>query len=122
MPEIASIATTDAEIDASIRAARIFEKYDRQVASATYSSTTDSFLLNMEYGVSYSIPRRLLQGLRDAPPGDLRNIELLGRGTGLYWPALDVAHSVSGLLAGVFGSENWMSQLQLEVGRSRLYA
>ena len=122
MPEIASIATTDAEIDASIRAARIFEKYDRQVASATYSSTTDSFLLKMEYGVSYSIPRRLLQGLRDAPPGDLRNIELLGRGTGLYWPALDVAHSVSGLLAGVFGSENWMNQLQLEVGRSRLYA
>jgi hypothetical protein len=122
MSEIARVVTTDAEIDAAIQAARMFEKYDRQVACATYSSSTDSLLLRMEYGVTYSIPRRLLQGLRDAPTGDLGNIELLGRGTGLYWPALDVAHSVSGLLAGVFGSENWMNQLQLEVGRSRLYA
>jgi hypothetical protein len=46
----------------------------------------------------------------------------LGRGTGLYWPALDVAHSVSALLAGVFGSVNWMNQLELEAIRSRLTA
>lgn len=122
MPEIARVVTTDAEIDAAIRQARIFEKYDRQVACATYSGSTDMFLLRMEYDVTYSIPRRLLQGLRDANPSDLENIELLGRGTGLYWPALDVAHSVSGLLAGVFGSVNWMNQLASETARSRRYA
>ena len=76
----------------------------------------------MEHGVTYRVPRKLLQGLRDAATGDLHNIELLGRGTGLYWPTLDVAHSVSGLLAGIFGSENWMKQLELEVARSRRYA
>ena len=27
------------------------------------------------------------------------------------WPALDLAHSVSGLLAGIYGSEKWMSSL-----------
>ena len=41
-------------------------------------------------------------------------IEILGNGTGLYWPALDVAHSVSGLLAGVYGSAKWMERLHLE--------
>jgi predicted TPR repeat methyltransferase len=122
MPESARVLTTDAEIDAAIREAQIFEKYDRRVASATYSRKTDTFLLRMEYGVTYNIPRRLLQGLQEANPSDLNHIELLGRGTGLYWPALDVAHSVSGLLAGVFGSINWMNQLELESSSSRLYA
>jgi hypothetical protein len=119
MPEVAKVATTDEEIDAAIQQARIYEKYDRRVACATYSSSTDTLLLRMEHGVTYNIPRRLLQGLREANPGDLNNIELLGRGTGLYWPALDVAHSVSGLLAGAFGSVSWMKQLESEAVRSR---
>jgi hypothetical protein len=118
MPEIAKVTTTDEEIDAAIQQARIYEKYDRRVTSATYSCGTDTFLLRMEYGVTYSIPRKLLQGLREANPSDLNNIELLGRGTGLYWPALDVAHSVSALLVGVFGSVTWMNQLELEAFRS----
>jgi predicted TPR repeat methyltransferase len=119
MPEIVKVTTTDEEIDAAIQQARIYEKYDRKVECATYSAGTDTFLLRMEHGVTYSIPRKLLQGLREANPDDLNKIELLGRGTGLYWPALDVAHSVSALLAGVFGSANWMTQLELEAIRSR---
>ena len=111
MPELARVTTTDAEIDAAIRQARIYEKYDQHVVRATYSERTDRFLLRMENGVTHSIPRGLLQGLTDAQPGVLNEIELLGRGTGLYWPALDVAHSVAGLLAGVFGSERWMTAL-----------
>src|ERR1035437_9452595 len=111
MPELARMVTTDAEIDAAIREARIYEKYDRRVVRATYSDRTDRFLLHMENGVTHSIPRRLLQGLSEAEPGALNRIELLGRGTGLYWPALDVAHLVSGLLGGVYGSAKWMAAL-----------
>jgi hypothetical protein len=105
------MVTTDAEIDASIRQARQFGKYDNRVVRATYSDRTGRFLLHLENGVIHIIPRWLLQGLSDAEPSDLNNIELLGRGTGLYWPALDVAHLVSGLLAGVYGSANWMKHL-----------
>jgi hypothetical protein len=65
-------------------------------------------------GVSYFIPRKLLQGLSIASNAELSRIEILGRGTGLYWPALDVSHSVSGLLAGIYGSPNWMNRLQAE--------
>ncbi len=122
MPEIVRVTTTDEEIDAAIQQARIFEKFDRRAACATYSGGADTFLLRMEYGVTYSIPRKLLQGLREANHSDLNNIELLGRGTGLYWPALDVVHPVSALLAGVFGSVDWMNQLELEAIRSRLTA
>jgi hypothetical protein len=122
MPEIARVVTTDAEIDAAIEQARRLEKQDRRVVRASYSGGTDSILLLLENGVTLSIPRQLLQGLADANSSDLSNIELLGRGTGLYWPALDVAHLVSGLLAGVYGSAKWMKQLQLVPEASRISA
>lgn len=122
MPEIARVATTDAEIDAAIEQARRLEKQDRRVVRASYSGGTDSVLLLLENGVTHSIPRRLLQGLADANPIDLNNVELLGRGTGLYWPTLDVAHLVSSLLAGVYGSAQWMNHLQLESEASRMSA
>jgi hypothetical protein len=116
------VVTTDAEIDAAIEQARRHEKQDRRVVRASYSGGTDSILLLLENGVTHSIPRRLLQGLADANPNDLNNIELLGGGTGLYWPALDMAHLVSGLLAGVYGSAKWMKHLQLESEASRMSA
>jgi len=122
MPEKARVVTTNAEIDAAIRHARAYSKYDHRVVRAAYSPRTDRFLLRLENGVTHSIPRKLLQGLSDSAPIDLRTIELLGNGTGLYWPALDVAHSVSGLLAGVYGSERWMRQLEVETSRNRISA
>jgi hypothetical protein len=112
MPEMAKILTTDAEIDAAIAQARIYEKYDPRAARASYSDRTDRIALHMENGVIHTFPRRLLQGLTDANAGDMRRIELLGRGTGLYWPTLDVAHSVAGLVAGVYGSAKWMKRLE----------
>lgn len=112
MPETFEVLTTDAEIDAAIRQARVYEKYDRRVTRVTYSDRTDRFTLNLDNGVSLTIPRSLLQGLADAEPATVQKIELLGRGTGLYWPVLDVAHSVSGLLVGIYGSEKWMSSLE----------
>lgn len=122
MPKSARVITTDEEIDAAIQQARVFEKFDRRVASVSYSSNTDTFLLHLEHGVTYSVPRRLLQGLTEADPSVLRNIEILGQGTGIYWPAVNVTHSVSGLLAGVFGSANWMNQLYINAIRSRIPA
>jgi hypothetical protein len=121
MSEKARIMTTDEEIDVAIQDARLYEKYDRQVAYATYCGSSDTLNLRFEYGVTYIVPRRLLQGLTEANPGDLNNIELLGQGTGLYWPALNVTHSVSGLLAGIFGSVEWMNQLNDARNRSRLW-
>ena len=111
MPELARVATSDTEIDAAIRRARVFERYDQRVVKATYSSRPDVFLLQMENGATHSIPRKLLQGLSEAEPSTLKKIELLGHGTGLYWPALDVAHYVLGILQGVYGSEKWMKAL-----------
>jgi hypothetical protein len=119
MPDAARIVTTDADIDAAIREARLFEKYDRRVVRATYSSSTDRVMLHLNDGAVHGIPRKRMQGLSKARASEVSRIEILGTGTGLYWPALDVAHSVSGLLEGVYGSANWMKQLHLEAGEHR---
>jgi hypothetical protein len=122
MPEPATVVTTDAEIDAAIRQARLYEKYDQRAVRASYSPRTDRVSLHLENGATHSVPRRLLQGLAEAQPAALGKIELLGRGTGLYWPALDVAHLVSGVLAGIYGSARWMKQLDLFSGKDRIPA
>jgi hypothetical protein len=114
MVEPAKVVTTDLEIDAAIRRATAFAKYDHRARRASYSQRTDRILVHMHDGVTHSFPRRLIQGLSDAPPAAVSKIELLGKGTGLFWPALNVAHSVSGLLAGVYGSAKWMQQLHLD--------
>ena len=122
MPETARVLTTDAEIDAAIEDARRYEKYDRRVVRASFTEGSDSLFLLMENGVTLNIPRRLLQGLTEAKPDELNQIELLGRGTGLYWPAIDVAHLVSGLLDGVYGSARWMEYLDLQSESHRISA
>ena len=122
MPERAKIVASDAEIDAAIKDARLFEKFDRRVERAVYAEGTNSIVLHLENDVVHSIPRKLLQGLAEADPESLKDIELLGGGTGLYWPALDVAHSVSGLLAGVYGSARWMQHLEEESQEGRISA
>jgi hypothetical protein len=108
MAEMAKILTTDAELDAAIRHARAFEKCDPKVLRATYSARTDRLMLHMDNGVTQSIPRKLIQGLSDANSRALSKIELLGGGTGLHWPTLDVSHYVPRLLQGIYGSEKWI--------------
>ena len=122
MPEQPKVVTTDAQITDAIRRARLFAKYDHHVVRASYSPRTDKFQLRMENGVTHSIPRRLLQGLQSASTAELSDIELVGNGTGLYWPALDAAHLVSGVLSGIYGSEKWMLQLEHENGRDKIPA
>jgi len=108
MPEPARVTTTDAEIDGALQQARVFERYDHPVAAVKYLKDLDAISMRFEHGVTYNIPRRAIQGLREASDSDLGSIEILGNGSGLYWPSLDVAHSVEGLLKGLFGSPSWM--------------
>jgi hypothetical protein len=111
MPESGRAVTTDAEIDEAIIRAKRYAKYDRRVLRAAYSKATDRLRLVFEDGTIYSIPRILIQGLAGAEEKDIKRIQILGDGTGLLWPVLDIAHYIPGLLAGVYGSEKWMTAL-----------
>jgi hypothetical protein len=111
MPEPAQIITTEAEIDAALEQARKYEIYARRVVKAEYRKATDRMRLVFDDGVIHSIPRPLLQGLGDANEKELKKIQILGDGTGLLWPLLDVAHYIPKMLEGVYGTEKWMKLL-----------
>lgn len=107
----AVVITTDAEIDAALRAAKDFMAEDRRATSAKYDCASDRIVIDLVDGVQFSIPRRYLQGLENAEPADIAEIELWGSGTGLHWPRLDVDHYVLGLLNHIFGTRKWMAHL-----------
>ena len=56
-----------------------------------------------------SIPVRLAEGLENAAPADLVQIEVSPTGLGLHWPKLDADVYLPALLQGVLGSKQWMA-------------
>lgn len=113
----ARVVTSDAEIDAAIARGRLHAM--PQAVEASYDDAPDEVLVRFENGVRMAFPRRLLQGLETASPDQLREIAIAGPGTGLYWPKLDVGHSIRGLVDGVFGTRTWMQQLGKRGGAAK---
>ena len=80
-------------------------------------------LIALNTGVELAFPTRLAEGLADASPENLADIEISPAGLGLHWPRLDADLYIPALLQGVFGSKSWMArQLGAEGGRSRTIA
>jgi len=107
----ANVTVTDEHIDAARSQARRFQLGDRRAVRVVYEKKADLVTLQLDDGVRISIPRRLLEGWQDASPAQLAKVEILGRGTGIHWPLLDVDHYVPGLLNYVFGTSRWMAEL-----------
>jgi hypothetical protein len=106
------VVTTDAEIDAAIvRAAAIADEPRAVRVEYRSGRGLDLVILQMSDGHRCVFPREDLQGLQDATKEQLSGIEILGGGTGLHWPELDVQLYIPALLSGVYGTRRWMSEL-----------
>jgi hypothetical protein len=114
----AKVRATEAQIDAARARAREFSARDRHAVRVRYERKADVVTLYLDDGVRVSIPRVLLQGLENARPGEVAKVEILGRGTGIHWPLLDVDHYVPGLLNHIFGTSRWMAELGRRGGSS----
>lgn len=91
--------------------------------SARYDRRRSRVVVALNTGVELTFPARLAEGLADASPDNLADIEISPAGLGLHWPKLDADLYVPALLQGVFGSKGWMArQLGAEGGRSRTVA
>jgi len=99
------VVTTDRQIEAAKEQARRFESEERRVRRANWERKSDRVCLFLTNGVIVTIPRKQLQGLENAAASQLSRIEILGGGTGLHWPQLDVSHYVPGLLNNVLGHQ-----------------
>jgi hypothetical protein len=113
------VIATDQQIAFALARAKEFAPEDIRVTQATYSKSGDAFNLVLSNEAGIFIPRKWLQGLENAKLEQLSEIEILGNGTGLHWPKLDVSHYVLGLLNNVFGTKQWMARLGRQGGISR---
>ncbi len=96
------------------------ELRSKPLASAVrYDQPSEHVVINLNNGCTLTIPTRLLQGLRDASPSDLTHVEIMGPGLAIEWPKLDMQFTISGLLAGVFGTSAWMEKLGRRRGKAR---
>jgi hypothetical protein len=109
------VVTTDAEIDRAIEQAKNLLNEPR-VTAVEYKPGPglDLFVLKLNDGHRHVIPREDLQGLQSATKTQIARVEILGNGTGLRWPALNLDHYVPSLLRHVYGTKRWMA----EIGRS----
>ncbi len=88
--------------------------------SARYNRRSGRVVINLNTGVQIAFPPRLAEGLANASPADLAEIEISPAGLGLHWPKLDADVYVPALLQGVFGSRRWMAaQLGATGGKAR---
>ncbi len=86
-------------------------KYDRHIRRVVVQ-------LSSNLGIFFS-PRDA-EGLENATPEQLNEIEISPSGYGLHFPKLDADLYLPSLLEGVFGSQRWMaSRMGMRGGKSR---
>jgi hypothetical protein len=99
------------------RAGRQAAKTEPRAARATYQARDNTLSIELTNGAEITIPVKLIPALKGASQSEVRAVEVLGRGGGLHWEALDVDLSVPGLVSSVFAGPEWMAELGRVGGR-----
>ena len=99
------------------RAGRQIAKTEPRAAHASYRARDDALRIELTNGAVITLPVKLIPGLKRAAPGDVRSVEVLGRGGGLHWECLDLDLSVPALVSSVFAGPEWMAELGRVGGR-----
>lgn len=96
--------TTEAELDAALAAAT-----DPEVRAlrGEYHRELDVVILYLDDGRRLVIPHEEMQGLENATPEQLADIQIFGLGQDIAWPQLDVDHYLPDLLEGQYATEKW---------------
>ena len=99
---------TDTEFAAAQARGKAMLETEPRATSARYDRKTGRVSVDLVNGCTYVFPTHLVQDLSDADPDDLAAVEVDGMGFNLHWPKLDADLYVPALVAGVFGTRDWM--------------
>jgi Protein of unknown function (DUF2442) len=116
-----------AEIDSAKRtlrerarvAGKNFDETEQRAVKAWYAADTERVFIELNTGIVMGFPYGLLQGLNDATSKQLAEVEITPSGYGLHWESLDVDLGVPELVAGLFGTKAWMSELGRQGGKAK---
>ena len=91
-----------------------------RAVSAHYDRKSGRVVINLSSKLDVSFSPRDAQGLENAKPSELEEIEISPSGFGIHFPRLDADLYLPALLEGFLGSKKWMaSQLGQLGGQSR---
>jgi hypothetical protein len=77
--------------------------------SAGYDRASGKVVIDLSSKLTLSFSPQDAQGLENARPAELEEIELSPSGFGVHFPKLDANLYVPGLLEGPMGSTKWMA-------------
>ena len=100
---------TDADVRAAeMRMQATLDTAPRAIA-ARYDRRVSRIVISLSSGLELAFPPHIVEGLSEAKPADLMDVEISPTGLGLHFPKIDADLYIPSLLDGVFGSSNWMA-------------
>jgi hypothetical protein len=90
---------SEEEIEAAMERGRIAAATEPHAIAVRYDAQSDRVFVGLRDGSSFGFSPRGILGLESVSCEDLASVEIIGRGGGLRWEALDVHVSVPGLAA-----------------------
>ncbi len=115
------VVTTDAEIEAALERAKLHDG-DPLARTVEHIPALNLLIVGLSNHRRLVLPIEDLQGLGNATHKQIQNYELLGNGTGISFPDLDVDLYVPALIEGVYGNRRWMAQLGKKGGKAKTEA
>jgi len=87
-----------------------------QAVSVRYDRKSGHIVIELSSKLMLSFSPRDAQGLENAKPSQLDEVEITPSGFGIHFPKLDADLYVPGLLEGFLGSKKWMASRLGQVG------
>jgi hypothetical protein len=114
---------SDKQFVAATRRAKRMQATTPMAVNAQYNKNAKRIVVTLSTKVELMFNPADAQGLEDATPAQLSEIEISPSGFGLHWPQLDADLWVPGLLEGATGSRKWMAaRLGAQGGKARSLA
>lgn len=106
-----------AELDHARESAQHSDETEPRAHSVRYDQGSNRLILELNNRCTFAFPPELDEDLSKLSPEELLDVTLTPSREGLRWKKADIYLSVPGLLAGIFGSSQWMSTLAAKAGR-----
>jgi hypothetical protein len=100
---------------ANKRGEQLQREFPRAV-SARYDRANGKIVVNLSSKLTLSFSPQDAQGLENATPAQLEEVELSPSGFGVHVPKLDAHLYIPGMLEGLMGSRKWMAARLGQVG------
>jgi hypothetical protein len=84
--------------------------------SARYDRKAGHIVIHLSSKLILSFSPGDVEGLENARPAELNQIEISPSGFGIHFPKLDADLYIPGLLDGALGSTNWMASRLGQIG------